>query len=67
MNISGGFDRTLINFNMHIKSVCRHCGAVIVGSALDGLADQEANHLDQCYGSNVGISLVKLKAFRHAS
>lgn len=31
-----------------IKSTCRDCGAVIVGSMMERLADDEERHLRQC-------------------
>ncbi len=35
-------DRTLI------ESTCRYCGKVIIGSVMDALTDDEAQHADQC-------------------
>jgi hypothetical protein len=67
MNTAGSFDRTLIDFNLHIRSVCRHCGEVIVGSATEGLEGHEANHLDTCCKISADVSLVKLKAIRRAA
>jgi len=43
-----GYDRILIDDNQHIKSVCRKCGAVIIGSASNGLAKNEETHQTDC-------------------
>jgi transcription initiation factor TFIIIB Brf1 subunit/transcription initiation factor TFIIB len=52
------FDRTLENDNQHIRSVCKQCGAVIVSSVLDGLAELEAIHLAGCKKPNSSIHIV---------
>ena len=31
-----------------VESTCRTCGAVIVGSVMDTLPDDEENHISQC-------------------
>jgi hypothetical protein len=31
-----------------VKSICRNCGTVIVGSVVEGLAADEENHISQC-------------------
>jgi hypothetical protein len=62
---SDGFDRTLVDKH-HISSLCRRCGAVIVGSVLDGLAELEASHMDECKKPNASIFLSPRK-FKLAS
>lgn len=62
MDIASGYDRTLIDLNQHIRSVCRQCGAVIVGSVLDGFAELETTHRDLCSRSDASLSFAKSKA-----
>ena len=44
------FRRDLLQNNerLLIKSTCRNCGAVIVGSVAETLPDDEENHVAQC-------------------
>jgi hypothetical protein len=43
-----GFNRTLINENMQIKSVCIGCRFEIIGSAAHGLEEIETDHRRAC-------------------
>ena len=43
-----GFVRRLIDDGLHIESCCRLCGAVIIGSVMDGLVDKEREHVKNC-------------------
>jgi hypothetical protein len=43
-----GFNRTLINANMQIRSACTTCKTVIIGSVLNGLIDLETDHRCNC-------------------
>jgi 5-methylcytosine-specific restriction endonuclease McrA len=47
------FRRDLLQNNerLLIKSTCRNCGAVIVGSVAETLPDDEDNHVAQCSSS----------------
>lgn len=42
------FVRRLINNGLQIESRCKFCGTVIVGSAMEGLAETEQRHIQNC-------------------
>ena len=52
------FDRRLVAQGERrlIESTCRRCGAVIVGSVSESLADDEQEHVQQCRGQQAGSS-----------
>ncbi len=47
----GSFDRQLAGNDDRrlIRSVCRRCGAVIVGSVMETLVEDEQGHAEQCH------------------
>jgi hypothetical protein len=58
------FERTIERDFTSIRSVCKNCGAVIVASVRDGLAELEAIHWSACKERSQSSDLVK---FRRAS
>lgn len=42
------FARRLLNGGSQIESRCIRCGAVIIGSAMHGLREDEDDHREQC-------------------
>ena len=46
--VSTGFNRTLINNNLQVRSICTTCQFVITSSVRDGLAEVEADHVLAC-------------------
>jgi len=42
------FTRRLINDASQIESRCKSCGALIIGSVLDGLLEKEQVHIKHC-------------------
>jgi hypothetical protein len=45
---SDQFQRTLVAHNLLIRSICNHCGFVIVSSVTQGLQEKEEEHLEVC-------------------
>jgi hypothetical protein len=52
------FDRRLSDDRAQIESVCVLCGAVIIGSVLNGLPELETKHLAACKKPNVSIRIL---------
>jgi hypothetical protein len=50
-----------------IESVCRHCGAVIIGSVLTGLPELETAHLAECKKPNKSIQVTPFQKSNSAS
>ena len=50
------FERTLVQQNTKIQSICKDCRAVIVASVSEGLQNQELEHAQQCPESRVPSS-----------
>jgi hypothetical protein len=46
--VTQAFVRRLINNGLQIESRCKSCGVVIVGSAMEGLAEKEQQHIQNC-------------------
>jgi hypothetical protein len=42
------FRRRIMDDPTKIESVCKKCGAFIVGSVLEGLPEREAKHFAEC-------------------
>jgi hypothetical protein len=58
------FERTIERDLSNVRSVCKNCGAVIVASVRNGLAELEATHWSACKERSQSSDLVK---FRKAS
>ena len=46
--VSTGFNRTLINNNLQVRSICKTCQFVITSSVREGLAEAEGDHILAC-------------------
>jgi hypothetical protein len=46
--LADAFVRRLIEDGLQVESCCKYCGAVIIGSVMRGLANEELRHLQNC-------------------
>jgi hypothetical protein len=66
-NPTDGFDRRLFDNATKIESVCLRCGAVIIGSVLNGLPELETVHLAECKKPSSSIRAIPSKKTNRAS
>jgi hypothetical protein len=48
IKVADAFTRRLINDGSQIESRCKFCGAVIIGSVMQGFVEQERQHFKEC-------------------
>jgi hypothetical protein len=48
VGVTNAFTRRLINDGTQIESRCIFCGAVIIGSVMEGFVEQEQQHFKTC-------------------